>query len=75
MTMADRPLDIEALTKAREELHEVGGEGLVVESAAVVGAFSLMTKVVHSTGRKTPPGMYEKTVKNIEKTVEKNGLL
>ena len=53
--MAARPLDLSAVEKARDEVREVGGDGMVVEASAVVGGFALTTRVVDSTGRFADP--------------------
>jgi len=61
--MAERPIDMETVAKAREDVSEKGGFGLVVEAASTIGAFALMTSVVDTTGRKEIPGIVEKTIK------------
>jgi len=59
---AERPIDIEAVDRLREEVRAVGGDGLVMEASTIAGAFSLMTKVVDATGRKPEDQMLEKTI-------------
>lgn len=53
--MASRPLDLSEVEKARNEVRDVGGDGMVVEASAVVGGFSLTTRVVDGTGRFADP--------------------
>jgi len=53
--MADRPINMEAVSKCREKLRGIGGDELVLEASVVVGAFALFTKVVDATGRKEDP--------------------
>jgi len=43
---ADRPMDLEQVSEARELVRKKGGDGLVLEASSIVGAFSLMTCVV-----------------------------
>jgi len=62
-TLAERPLDIEKVRLAREELLRAGGENLVVEASSVMGAFALMTSVVDATGRRPFEGMAEQFAK------------
>lgn len=64
--MAQRPLDMEAVKKVREEVRKVGGEALIIEASTIVGAFGLMTCVVDSTGRKEIPDIVEKTMKKFQ---------
>ena len=61
--LADRPLDMEKVELAREELLKDGGENLMVEACSIVGAFALMTSVVDATGRRPFAGMAEQFAK------------
>lgn len=58
--MASRPLDMKDVEKTREEVRQVGGEGLVVESSTVVGGFALTTKVVDGTARFADPNIQKR---------------
>jgi len=49
---AKRPIDMEAVSKAREEIVALGGENLLVEASATVGTFACATRLVDCTGRK-----------------------
>ena len=49
---AKRPINMEAVSKAREEIISLGGENLLVEASATVGTFACATRQVDSTGRK-----------------------
>ena len=49
---AKRPIDMEAVSKAREEIISLGGENLLVEASATVGTFAGATRQVDCTGRK-----------------------
>lgn len=51
---AKRPIDMDSISKAREEVLSLGGPELVLEASSIVGGFSLMTKVVDATGRIVP---------------------
>lgn len=62
-TMAERPIDMENVSKLRKEVYAKGEDGLVLEAASIIGAFALMTSVVDATGRKEVQGMVEMTVK------------
>ena len=53
--MASRPMDLSVVEKARDGVREVGGDGMVVEASAVVGGFTLTTRVVDGTGRFADP--------------------
>jgi len=65
--LAQRPIDMENVSKAREIVLSTGGDGLLVEAASIVGAYALMTSVVDATGRKEIPGMGEMTKKMFQK--------
>ena len=49
---AKRPIDMEAVSKAREEVIALGGENLLVEASTAVGTFAGATRQVDCTGRK-----------------------
>lgn len=53
--MAERPINLEELSKRREDLRLIGGDELVVEASAVVANFAHVTKIVDTTGRKHDP--------------------
>lgn len=63
---AERPLNKDKTQEAREKLRALRGDEFVFESALIVGAFALMTKIVDTTGRKAVPGMVEKTLEKFK---------
>lgn len=50
-----RPLNMDAIGKARQELKAELGEELLVEAAGVVGLFEIFTKFVDATGKRALP--------------------
>ena len=50
--MAARPLDLKVLRSAMKKVEDVGGLGLSIEMAGVLGAFEAITKVADATGLK-----------------------
>jgi len=54
--VASRPWNAGRVEAAAKRVKEEGGAELLVEAAAVAGAFEAITKVVDATGRKEPSG-------------------
>lgn len=54
-TMAERPINLDKVAQCRQELRSIGGDELVLEASATVGAFVLTTEVVDTTGRNADP--------------------
>ena len=58
VAVATRPLNLDKIRLAMDEVKKVGGEELVVEMAATAGAFNCITLVVDASCRKTESDMY-----------------
>ena len=58
VAVATRPLNLDKIRLAVDEVKKVGGEELVVEMAATAGAFNCITLVVDASCRKTESDMY-----------------
>lgn len=51
---AQRPINKEAIARCRKVVHDKGGDSLVLEGSAIVGAFSIVTRLADTTGRNMP---------------------
>ena len=58
VAVATRPLNLDKIRLAMDEVKKVGGEELVVEMAATAGAFNCITLVVDASCRKTESDTY-----------------
>jgi len=58
ISIAARPLNLDKIRMAMDEVRKVGGEELVVEMAATAGAFNCITLVVDASCRKTESDTY-----------------
>ena len=53
--MSRRPLDLNAIAKARQEIVDTLGYEILVEAAGVAGTFEIMTKVTTACGKLSVP--------------------
>jgi len=49
--LAQRPIDMKAVARAREDVRNISSDEIVLETACVAASFASITKVVETTGR------------------------
>ena len=65
VAVATRPLNLDKIRLAMDEVKKVGGEELVVEMAATAGAFNCITLVVDASCRKTESDAYLRIARTV----------
>jgi len=65
VAVATRPLNLDKIRLAMDEVKKIGGEELVVEMAATAGAFNCITLVVDASCRKTESDTYLRIARTV----------
>ena len=65
VAVATRPLKLDKIRLAMDEVKKVGGEELAVEMAATAGAFNCITLVVDASCRKTESDTYLRIARTV----------